>query len=766
MRLLNVNTLLLEEYFDRNVPPYAILSHRWRDDEVSFQDIQGPPPTHKAGYEKIRQTCLRASEDGFTHAWVDTCCIDKSSSAELSESINAMFRWYAKATVCYAYLDDVGNLSGDEEGQVSALAGSEWFERGWTLQELLAPTNLVFYSSNWSVLGNRDLFLDTIQERTGIDRLFLTFLDRKEGHHIHEASIAERMSWASNRQTTRSEDVAYCMLGILGVSMPLLYGEGEAAFIRLQEELIKHSDDQTLLAWNVSLPEENEKQSPEEEAEASIEHSYEGVLAKSPAAFAGCGNLIPRQGNYKANPFSVTNKGLTIEAPLCTTEPYGLYLLLLCGPSDDPTAMKALPLWHIQGNQYARGIGQPAKIAYNEWKNWPARTVHLLVRPVSPALDRGSEKGGIWIREIPDGFQFDEAFPPGRWSLRHRLLGSSVSRGLLNAVAPAPSFTLQPSDDQHNLPSVQITLEAILLPRTVTRAFSMSPYRASYAKMTSKTSKNHASSAESSMGVSQRVRGPNYIYLPDGSLLYASMSLQNVLHNDFLIIDIKITRRLMEKTWILFWHSCADCFAMRLSFPTDLSAIKSWLSTIELVFGLSTVAVLLWWITMLVIQWFFSRNGYVASIFHWRDKRSLKARSIAIDAFWMVYSVLSRSSRYNNGFGVFFVTFSRFMFHIMQITISRTLKILPLVTWAAVTLIEDRYQWSKPVCFMLWAASYIYFLQWMVNRLHALPPNRQPRDQNNQKLTEDSCFMLAFCVCIQLVLIAIFFMNFQEPKNL
>lgn len=177
MRLLNVKTLLLEEFFDRDVPPYAILSHRWADGEVSFQDIQSKdsPPVHKAGYEKIRKTCLLAIEDGLTHAWIDTCCIDKSSSAELSESINTMFRWYQKATICYAYLADVKLVTEDESMQASALVGSEWFERGWTLQELLAPRHLAFYSADWSLIGNRDLFLDRIQQTTGIDRSFSPF---------------------------------------------------------------------------------------------------------------------------------------------------------------------------------------------------------------------------------------------------------------------------------------------------------------------------------------------------------------------------------------------------------------------------------------------------------------------------------------------------------------------------------------------------------------------------------------------------------------
>lgn len=144
MQLLNLHTFRLTTFYDQDVPDYAILSHTWEDEEILYADIcdqEKPLPQHKKGVYKFKRSCYQAACDGFDWIWIDTCCIDKSSSAELSEAINSMFRWYSDSDICYAYISDV--ITADVESV--RFGNSRWFTRGWTLQELIAPKNVVFF---------------------------------------------------------------------------------------------------------------------------------------------------------------------------------------------------------------------------------------------------------------------------------------------------------------------------------------------------------------------------------------------------------------------------------------------------------------------------------------------------------------------------------------------------------------------------------------------------------------------------------------------
>ena len=142
MRLLHTTRLEFEEFYDDQIPRYAILSHRWGRDEVSYQDFLAGRKLDGAGDKKILACCRYAAGDRdmvpINWVWIDTCCIDKSSSAELAEAINSMFRWYQNASICYAYLSDV-KKSNQENLTKSEFESSQWFTRGWTLQELIAP---------------------------------------------------------------------------------------------------------------------------------------------------------------------------------------------------------------------------------------------------------------------------------------------------------------------------------------------------------------------------------------------------------------------------------------------------------------------------------------------------------------------------------------------------------------------------------------------------------------------------------------------------
>ena len=243
MRLLSRDTngeLVLRGFDSNNLPAYAILSHTWDTDnsnEVSFQDLEAGTAKSKAGYGKILFCQRQADVDGLRYFWVDTCCIDKSSSAELQEAITSMFRWYHDAARCYVYLSDV-SVSCDLDSPFnqfpweSAFRGSRWFTRGWTLQELLAPASVEFFSKEGKRLGDKRSLERQICETTGIA---ITAL---HGTPLSQFSVAERFKWANNRQTAREEDWAYSLLGIFDIAMPLIYGERkEKAIIRLRKEI-------------------------------------------------------------------------------------------------------------------------------------------------------------------------------------------------------------------------------------------------------------------------------------------------------------------------------------------------------------------------------------------------------------------------------------------------------------------------------------------------------------------------------------------------
>lgn len=290
MRLLRTDRLEIEEFGFGQIPEYAILSHRWGEYELTLQDIQNciwakegfsNESAKIEAFRKVQQCCLKAQSDSFRYVWVDSCCIDKTSSSELSEAINSMYLWYYKASKCYAYLADVQSIS--------TFKKSEWFTRGWTLQELLAPSEVYFVNKDWKVLGTKTSLREEISDQTRIPASILS------GAELETASIAQRMSWASYRKTSRIEDRAYSLMGIFGINMPLLYGEGERAFIRLQEEIMRISDDHSLFAWK-------------------SQDVRGGLLATSPDAFIDSNNVVQYNpfGN-PSGPLTVSSRGVHLE---------------------------------------------------------------------------------------------------------------------------------------------------------------------------------------------------------------------------------------------------------------------------------------------------------------------------------------------------------------------------------------------------------------------------------------------------------------------
>jgi WD40 repeat protein len=227
---------------DDKVPPYAILSHTWQHEEVTFSEIITGSYKSKHGYRKIRFCAQQAKRDGLEYFWVDTCCINKENTFELRDAINSMFHWYQNAAKCYAYLSDVAIrkrrlcTAPNEEVWEPAFRASRWFTRGWTLQELLAPRVVQFYSTEWEPLGDRKSLQQHIHEITRIPNSAL------EGARLSQFSVNERLSWNEHRHTELEEDKAYSLLGIFDVYIPPIYGEGiGGAYRRLMHEIKKLS---------------------------------------------------------------------------------------------------------------------------------------------------------------------------------------------------------------------------------------------------------------------------------------------------------------------------------------------------------------------------------------------------------------------------------------------------------------------------------------------------------------------------------------------
>jgi hypothetical protein len=285
MRLINTGTLELQDFSLKTIPPYAILSHTWGTDEITFQDTLSQKVLLGKGYIKIQQSCLLARKRGLEFAWVDTCCIDKTSSAELTESINLMYQWYRDATVCFVYLEDLKPDAVIKD----ALPHCRWFTREWTLQEFIALKDMAFYDMAWNHKGTKISMFNFLSKFTKIPPDIL-----KRSGTLYNYSVASRMTWAAHRETTRIEDTAYCLLGIFDVDMPLIYREGIKAFRRLQEEIVKRSNDMTIFAWQGN-------------------HSFLlDLFASSPKPFIDCG--ITGIGRLTSSPvnFTVTNRDLLV----------------------------------------------------------------------------------------------------------------------------------------------------------------------------------------------------------------------------------------------------------------------------------------------------------------------------------------------------------------------------------------------------------------------------------------------------------------------
>jgi hypothetical protein len=422
MRLINTTTLKLEEFMGVKIPEYAILSHTWEDGEVTLHDFAKPElAAQKKGFAKIERSCRLARETGIRYAWVDTCCIDKTSSAELTEAINSMFLWYQASKVCYTYLPDLAPEDPvDTAEPTGQFARCRWFTRGWTLQELIAPSVVEFYDRDWNMRGTKAELSRVISKVTGIENRILRFERSLKG-----IPVAVRMSWAAKRQTTRVEDLSYCLLGIFDVNMPMLYGEGQKAFIRLQEEIAKQSNDLTLFAWQAlsSDPQEVEYWG-HSRLSYSRRQKHRGILAWSPAEFGAAGDLAPGTDSRFNEEFTMTNKGLRISAGLAGGSGRDYILSLNCFRQGDRNQQLGIYLSQHGAGLYVRDrpLELAAQAQFNPGK---ASTIYIskdIDFDLSETFDQGRRRAfhfrrGFDLKHIKHTY----AEPENVWDSQNRL---------------------------------------------------------------------------------------------------------------------------------------------------------------------------------------------------------------------------------------------------------------------------------------------------------------------------------------------------------
>ncbi|PBP28961.1 hypothetical protein BUE80_DR000139 [Diplocarpon rosae] len=413
MRLINTTIIELESFMGKP-PPYAILSHRWEANEVSFEEIKSADIRDPQNLSKIRSSCAIASRHGLEFMWIDTCCIDKTSSMELSEAINSMFRYYKEAEICYTYLCDVDSvqmtLPVDPQ---SDFCQSVWFSRGWTLQELIAPKEMRFYNRNWAYIGSKTGLKDAICSITKIPESFLL------GGDLTRESVSRKMSRVSRRKTTVPEDIAYCLLGLFDVNIPLLYGEGEEkAFLRIQEAILKHTDDNSIFLWRSTVNE-------------AISIPVWGMLAKSPTYFLRSPDIQGPCSTTMATNTSatLTGRGVIVEflmSPLSIDDSESIYAAIIfvegSGRGYGPLLKKltysggefvrvaADTLLQIDKNMGAKYSKLPRRLRTNRlWRNNELKATGFTFLRASECKStvKDTKRGGGPL------FRFDEECPSG-----------------------------------------------------------------------------------------------------------------------------------------------------------------------------------------------------------------------------------------------------------------------------------------------------------------------------------------------------------------
>ncbi|KAI0101321.1 HET-domain-containing protein [Nemania sp. FL0031] len=379
MRFINTTSLRFREVSDLEIHRlrggYCILSHRWGDDEISYADMfsMDDAVKAKASFGKLKGACDMAKRLGYDLLWIDTCCINKVDAAELSEAINSMYRWYSISSVCIAYLQDAFSAADVKQ--------SEWFARGWTLQELIAPETVNFYGRGWNFLGDKKSLSSEIASRTGIPKDVLS-----KKIHPQACSVAQRMSWAAKRTTKRLEDRAYSLMGLFDVNMPMIYGERDRAFLRLQEHIISKSSDESIFIWDLDILEDSTR-------DAKQVHC--GLLAPSPACFARSGDVVSLG---RSRGFHINQFGLAISLP-AIQRGLGTFQATLNVGRAGKSGQCAIFLVELpEGELYARRSTSSGESTFLTKKVRSTRkdfTIPLELRELPPHL-----YPGFWLRKL------------------------------------------------------------------------------------------------------------------------------------------------------------------------------------------------------------------------------------------------------------------------------------------------------------------------------------------------------------------------------
>ncbi|KAE9976271.1 hypothetical protein BLS_002145 [Venturia inaequalis] len=484
MRLLNTQTLLLQGFPENEVKrlPYGILSHTWlpRKKEVTFEDMQMDQEHYrnKLGYGKIKGCCeqARAESTPIDWVWIDTCCIDQKKEAELGQAIRSMWRWYADAAFCYALLADVsGKTPIDSPSFDETFKNDKYFTRAWTLQELLAPKEVVMFSKDWDRIGTRAGFRKIISAATRIDPKALDGIDTSRSSF----SIAQRMCWAADRNCSIPEDIAYCLMGIFDVSMPVLYGENpEKAFLRLQEEIVKQTNDESLLAWD---PDPDHIESGAETSGSGYTTSplrLTGPLASHPRQFRNSGNIKTFNIWDQAFPYSMHSGVMEIRLPLVPVlPPSDLFILMFNCAREGKEGLVGIRIkkLHPAAEKYAR-VMEPIIEGIEGDQPKETRTISMSKVVVLPDTSRShsSRIVRVMVKSHYYGLEFfDRKLASGRSRAKEALVGScleTVLKQMLGGTEKSRGVETHQYPGVYE-PAIQKRVRAPLFKRQVLRDF-------------------------------------------------------------------------------------------------------------------------------------------------------------------------------------------------------------------------------------------------------------------------------------------------------
>jgi hypothetical protein len=484
IRLLKVTTKEFEEFNNLgSVPYYAILSHRWNHEqgELSYKEfLEGKRDGPK--YEKIGQACDAVQHLSQTlkvelhWIWIDSCCINKTDSDEYTEAINSMYEWYARSYVCIAYLKNTDPLNSADP--------DEWFARGWTLQELIAPERVLFYNNDWIGCGSRNdynpglggghSFQNRSKEIAAITKIEASLLNlekRKDiKRRLDSIPACQKMSWASDRKTTNDEDMAYCLIGIFDIPhMYLKRGEGRRAFIRLQEEIIKQSNDLTLFAWKLSGDDANTcmennclilndlRPGVLENApffDSSPNSDLHGVFACGPCHFRHAFQIEPTQLAVYNDEIAITSRGVKLSTPLLGSGPFLPFRMPLYCTEKDTLGVLSIELRLLGGSIYGRTHCTQLPPLLADAKVIPSQDDVFLAHNVHRFQNCAGEmhKHAIQLPEsIGDDLERGYVSPGYLWSSKHNLV---ITNGRRFFVGCAGYHT----KNQHNSREPTVTL--------------------------------------------------------------------------------------------------------------------------------------------------------------------------------------------------------------------------------------------------------------------------------------------------------------------